>query len=467
MRGFALLGILLINMRYFAMPLFRMNDPNFPGDHYANADFWSWFGTNLLFEDKMLALFSMLFGAGIYLMADRGWWLHYRRMFFLLLIGLFHACFLWFGDILMTYALCGMVVRPMKQLPAAVLLFLGLSGVMFSFGQRSFPTMLEQLQPAAQETELEAEHGEVQPPAADEAQKVSLSSRWVELRNRQRAAFQEIFAPETEREAHTGSWWQLFQWRLQLIPWWHGAGFLLSELFRCGGLMLIGMALMALNFFNGKQKASVYASVAAVTTLLGLAVVALGVWPQTMQPLGHVQAAWDGQPPMPTGLQRLFSSAYLSRQIGIVLVSLAWASWLLVFCKSRWIRPLLFPLSSAGHMALSLYLSQTVICLLIFEGWAGGRWGTVRYAEQLQWAAVILAAQLVFAMLWFSWFRFGPMEWLWRSMSYGRRQPWRKASPANSTSIEPTPIEPEIANPEPDSKPELARPDPNAEDSHP
>src|SRR5262245_34794324 len=111
LRGVAVLGIFAMNIRNFALPINDFDNPSFPAAPLRTADLWSWGLSNLLFEDKMVAIFSILFGAGIVIMADR--WprpaaVHYRRMFWLLIIGLAHALGLWYGDILNTYAVCGM-----------------------------------------------------------------------------------------------------------------------------------------------------------------------------------------------------------------------------------------------------------------------------------------------------------------------------------------------------------------------
>src|SRR5262249_14518006 len=115
LRGVALLGILLMNIREFSMIGAAYENPTAYGDLHG-ANYAVWYVTSLLADTKFLAIFSLLFGAGMVLMASRqekagrpAWRVHVRRMLVLLAFGLTHAWLLWAGDILYTYALCGMV----------------------------------------------------------------------------------------------------------------------------------------------------------------------------------------------------------------------------------------------------------------------------------------------------------------------------------------------------------------------
>jgi uncharacterized protein len=121
-RGFAVLGILLMNIVGMGLPSFAYVDPTYAGGS-AGADFWTWAVNNVLTDGKMRALFTMLFGASTVLIAERTeggrpgpMQTHYRRMFWLFVIGMLHAYFLWWGDILVTYALAGLVIFPFRKL---------------------------------------------------------------------------------------------------------------------------------------------------------------------------------------------------------------------------------------------------------------------------------------------------------------------------------------------------------------
>lgn len=122
LRGFALLGILIMNIQLFAMPAAAYSNPSVYGD-LTRANRWVWTLSHIFADQKFMTIFSLLFGAGIILMSDkldarglRAWVLHYRRTFWLLLIGLAHAYLLWSGDVLVAYALCGFWVYWLRRL---------------------------------------------------------------------------------------------------------------------------------------------------------------------------------------------------------------------------------------------------------------------------------------------------------------------------------------------------------------
>ncbi len=125
LRGFALLGILPMNIQYFSMISAAYDNPTAYGDLHG-ANYWIWLFCHVLADQKFMTIFSMLFGAGILLMTSRieatgkpSASLHYRRMGWLILFGLAHAYLLWSGDILVAYGMCGLVGLPMPQAPAA------------------------------------------------------------------------------------------------------------------------------------------------------------------------------------------------------------------------------------------------------------------------------------------------------------------------------------------------------------
>ncbi len=142
LRGFALLGILVMNIQGFAMPQAAYFNPTAYGD-LEGANLYVWLAGRMLADQKFMAIFSMLFGAGIVLMAERsegsgGARLHYRRMGYLLVIGLLHAHLLWHGDILVTYAVCGMAVYLLQSVLCTTLFYghgLGWFGSVDRLGQ--------------------------------------------------------------------------------------------------------------------------------------------------------------------------------------------------------------------------------------------------------------------------------------------------------------------------------------------
>ena len=142
LRGVALLGILLMNVQSFAMPQAAYFNPTAYGD-LEGADLYVWVAGRMLADQKFMTIFSMLFGAGIVLMAGRAEArgdarrVHYRRMGWLLVIGLLHAHLLWPGDVLFLYAVCGMLVYPLRWQPPGRLLALGAGLLAVSWARSS------------------------------------------------------------------------------------------------------------------------------------------------------------------------------------------------------------------------------------------------------------------------------------------------------------------------------------------
>ena len=130
LRGVATLGILVLNIQAFAMPLAAYYNPTALGP-LEGANLYVWVMGRMLADQKFMTIFSMLFGASIVLITERAEArgdvrrVHYRRMGWLLIIGLLHAHLLWSGDILFLYAVCGMLVYPLRRLPTVLLLVLG------------------------------------------------------------------------------------------------------------------------------------------------------------------------------------------------------------------------------------------------------------------------------------------------------------------------------------------------------
>ena len=229
LRGVAVLGILVMNVRDFGMPLAAFDNPAFP-DGFRWSNFAAWVAGNLFFEDKMIAIFSMLFGAGILIFADRAAArgapvaaLSYRRQLWLLVFGLVHAYGFWFGDILTTYAVCGMLVFPLRRLSPRVLIVIGFLVFSVAILFRQWPDVFDQFASAV----FGKLHERTKPPIPTAA-------------------------------AYHGTWWDLFRWRAWLNWYWHVEGALGYDFWRCSGFMLAGMALMKLGVFDASRSARWY-----------------------------------------------------------------------------------------------------------------------------------------------------------------------------------------------------------------
>jgi uncharacterized protein len=386
LRGVALLGILLMNIRFFSMIGAAYDNPTAYGDLHG-ANYLVWYATALLADTKFMAIFSMLFGAGMVLMAQRQekagrapWRVHLRRMFVLLLFGLAHAYLLWAGDILYTYALCGLVVFWLRRLRPALQIVLGLAvlGV-----------------------------GSLLPVAFSPYVATWSEEDRRELRQSYHPPPEQV---EEEVRAYKGNWRQQFEKRRGTAWWLETVEFGVFLFWRAAGLMLIGMALFRLRVLDASRPAGFYLALITAGVLVGLPVIAWGL---------HTNEAsgWDAIYTYFVGMQYNYW--------GSLPLALGWVGLVMLVCQSPQLRPMTRPLAAVGRTALSNYLLQTVLCTTIFYGHGLGLFGKVERVGQMRVVVGVWAVQLVVSPLWLRYFRFGPAEWLWRSLTYWRRQPMR------------------------------------------
>ncbi len=390
LRGFALLGILIMNIQGFAMPAAAYSNPTVYGD-LTGANRWVWTLSHIFADQKFMTIFSLLFGAGIVLMSEkldargqRAWGLHYRRTFWLLLIGLAHAYLLWTGDILVAYALCGFWVYWLRRLRPRWQMVLGILVV-------SIPAFLwlgtgvsMQFIPSETVQELQAD--------------------W-------RPAAATI---DAEVAAYRGGWLAQMDARVPRSVEFQTVGLLFWGLWRAGGLMLMGMALFRWGVLTGKRARRFYIGMVVLGLAIGLPVVSVGV----IQNFAH---NWTME----------FSQFGLGAQAnywGSLSVSAAYIGLLMLFARSPALPRLQNSLAAVGRTALTNYLLQTILATAIFYGHGLGLFGSVERVGQIGIVAAIWVVQLVVSPLWLRYYRFGPIEWLWRSLSYWRFQPMRSPS---------------------------------------
>lgn len=386
LRGFALLGILVMNVQAFAMPAAAYFNPTAFGD-LEGANKFVWVAGRMLADQKFMAIFSMLFGASIILISDRAEAggnarkAHYRRMAWLMVIGLLHAHLLWYGDILFLYGVCGMLIYPLRRQPPWRLLMLGTavllvasaysvwSGLLFpewpQEARSSFTKELWQPTPAMVREELAAYRG-----------------GWLDQQPiRSASAFElETFA---------------------LITW---------GLWRAGGLMLIGMALFRLGVFGGERPLRFYAALIAVALVVGFPLQAYGI----ATDFGRGWPVWS----FFVGAQFIYWPS--------IAVSLGYVGAVMLACRTEVLHSFTRPLAAVGRTALTNYLLQTILCTTIFYGHGLGWFGSVDRLGQLGVVVGVWTVQLIASPLWLKRFRYGPAEWAWRSLTYGKFLPLRR-----------------------------------------
>lgn len=386
LRGVAILGILIMNIQSFSMIGAAYINPTAFGD-LSGLNYWVWLLSHIFADQKFMTLFSILFGAGVVLMTRRAEdkeqsavGLHYRRTFWLLIIGLLHAYLLWYGDILVTYALCALGVFLFRKASPRKLLIIGL--LVFSVASLVYL--------------MSATSMSYWPPASVE-----------EIRTSWRPSPGAI---EREIAAYRGGWIEQMAHRIPTAIEFQTFLFLIFFSWRAAGLMLVGMALFKWGILTGDRSTAFYRKMVLAGLLAGLPLVLWGV-------VRNFDAGWTLEYSMFQGVQFNYW--------GSVLVALAYIGMVMLICKSSRMEKVLPPLAAVGRTALSNYLLQSLICTSIFYGHGLGWFGATERKLQILIVLAVWIIQLAVSPLWLRHFRFGPAEWLWRSLTYGHLQPWR------------------------------------------
>jgi uncharacterized protein len=388
LRGFAVLGILVMNIQAFSMVWAAYVNPTAYGD-FTGVNYAVWLVSHVLADRKFMTIFSMLFGGGIVLMTSRreatgqrAAGVHYRRVGVLLLLGLLHGYLLWDGDILYNYSMCGLVVYLFRRKRPRTLIVVGL----MSIGVGSAISLLS--------------HWSMPywpPEQVDEMRE----SWW--------APSEDTLAQELA--AYRGGWVQQMPQRAAGAWFMQTFYFVIEGGWRAGGLMLVGMALFKLGVFSATRSRATYLVMIIVALLVGVPVILFGVQRNNA-------AGWEMERCMFLGGQFNYWAS--------ILIALGWVGLVMLVCQHGLMQALTRRLAAVGQMALSNYLLQTVICTMIFYGHGLGLFGRVQRVGQIGIVVAVWVVLLVISPLWLARYRFGPAEWLWRSLTYLRRQPMRR-----------------------------------------
>jgi len=414
LRGFALLGILVLNIETFSGPA-MMHDvpvgtghPAFVGWH-ASLDLAIFALKWAFFEGKMRTLFSMLYGAGIVLLADRmkrhgraehAAGLFYRRNLWLLLFGIVHGTLIWQGDILSQYALVALLFMfPLRRLAAKRLIVIGLA-VGILGGTCGVVRMTNA--PALLAADRLREAGRVairshRPPSAEQARAIAKD-----------ASEQSALPHQVELAIQAGR-----RPYLQSIgPRTEGYLSFVEGLFRSGwifeviGSMLLGMGLFKTGFLTAGMSSRFYLAIAALGYLISAPIVILGI----------VMANASG-----------FSTAsitqwlFLPYELEVFAGAVANAAIILLVVRNGKGKAFTNALANVGRTAFSNYIMTSILCQSVFAWGPWKLYGAMEYYEQIYVVAAVWSINLAASALWLRHFNYGPLEWAWRSLVYWKR----------------------------------------------
>ncbi len=428
-RGFALLGILLVNMDFFSEPLWRAIELG-PKQGATGLDWIAGFMVGSFCEGKFFTLFSLLFGMGLTIQflratqrGERFGARGVRRLLFLLGLGLMHALLLWYGDILFFYAICGLVLLACIKwkarslgILAGVLLSISMvfSGGFGAFSAMGAKARAETAAKAVQDTSAMAalpESGAAEPISLkpwDDTTKAPferLMAAWKENKHTDPAqstlwrdmeiqAYRE--GPASSAFAFRAMTWAIFQIIATV------AGFSIMIL----GMFALGASLLKAGLFE-KRRETWWPRMAAFGLGLGLPLGAVAVWMTSHK-----------TDPLLAGLGTTLNV------IAGILVSIGTIGLVTLIVHKGLFKPLTNALANAGRMAMTNYLTQSLVATFIFYWWGLGKFGTFGDAHKAAFAVGLWTCQLVLSTLWLSKFRMGPMEWLWRCATYLKAQPF-------------------------------------------
>jgi uncharacterized protein len=422
LRGAALLGIVLMNIVFSGLPMAAYANPNlWGGNDPLNVGVLAvqW----VLFDGKMRALFSMMFGAGIVLFMQRALErdnsvraadLLMRRLLWLTLFGALHGWLIWAGDILYAYGLFGLLIIPMRNVsPRKLFITAGVALVLLSLAMVGQGFATRSTRNAAVAARAVAADGK----ALTKEQQDEIKE-WDEAYNRVLPSKQKLQEEvDNYRKGYGGVMTQRapIMRKFNFIPVYFPGGF------DIWALMLIGMALFKLGILQGERSFGFYTRMAVIGYGVGIAVNSLSTY-------GMITSNFDIVATM------FWNAPY---QIGRVSVALAHASVLILLVKAARMTWLTDRLAAVGQMAFSNYISHSIIYALVFYAPGLRMMGQLERYQLYYVVAGIWILNLAWSPIWLRYFRFGPLEWCWRSLTYWQRQPMRRRldSPADALAV--------------------------------
>lgn len=408
LRGVAVLGILVMNLGSSAMPLGAYFSPDL---YYANE------GLNRLifqiqfvvFSNKMMPIFGMLFGAGVILFAtkvDRGEpvervravWL--RRCAWLLFFGLIHAYLIWEGDILVPYAISGLIaVWWLRRLAPGWLALIGACAMIFG---AIINALFSLFLLVALDPELRAEFGHSLPPGYVEQMIQDMG--WLGLTTEQ---IQSIVA--TMRSDYV----TIFLDRLPRLLEQHLIFLPFMFIWVIIGVMLVGMALMKWGVLTGRRSSRF---------CIGLMIAGYGIGvPLSLLAL-QIGDATSWNPGW------IFVGVVSVNVFAGPITALGHIGLVMLLVKRDALGWLGTCLQAAGRMAFTNYITQSLIMTFVFYGYGLGLYGSVDRLGQMVFVLGVWLLQLAWSPLWLAHFKYGPLEWLWRCLTYWKMMPISRAS---------------------------------------
>lgn len=412
-RGIALCGILLMNITLFGLPK-AYSDPTIYGGA-TGPDLWAWITTSMFFEGTQRGLFSILFGAGMVIMTasldcssrPHAQDIFFRRNLWLVFFGIVHSfLLLWTGEILYYYGATALFVYGFRNANPRTLISLAVGSLVIAAAWNGLDTYNalqkhsafvvadsakvqgDSLTPDQAEA-IEAWQGilkETKPDSAAVAKEIELYQ----------GSYLSIVAGQARRNTQYQSWW------------------FYRYFFDIWSMMVIGIALFRLGLFSARTPTRVYLLMAGLGYAVGLTT-----------NFFEVRTILEND----FSVLSFFRSG-ITYDLGRVAMTVGHLGVILLFCRASWGQWLRNALAALGRMAFTNYIMTSIICAIIFYGFGFGLYGELRRHQLYYVVGGIWLFQLIISPWWLSRFRFGPLEYLWRWLTYGEKPRMRGAASA-------------------------------------
>lgn len=395
-RGLAVMGILAANIVGFGQPMFAYFTPSKFLVPDGDPGGWMWIAQFVLIDGKMRGLFTVLFGAGMVLFMDKAWargatrGLQAWRLIILMGFGLIHFYFIWFGDILFGYAVCGLIALACMKWNAKTQLWVGALGYLFGalfYVATIVPWLVLTTDIAADWPEIDEQRASLIDGMNEQLARDQIPSDAIASGDYGALVAHRIGEQGLEPLTNV----VLFGW--ETLP-----------------LMLIGMAIYRFGFFSGGVPRATLLRWGWIGFIIGgLAHLAIGL---VMQADGFsfygTQAAFIGMSAVPR----------LVMVIGLAALLTAYAPSATGWLGDR--------VRAAGRAAFTNYLGTSIVMMFVFHGWALGLFGELNRPQLYVVVVLAWAVMLAWSKPWLERFHYGPLEWLWRCLTYRTLFPLKK-----------------------------------------
>lgn len=409
MRGFVLLGILLLNIN--GMGLANAYDNPTVSGGASGWDLYTWIATNMFFEGTMRGLFSLLFGVGMFILLDRlekkgagieAANIYFRRLTWLLVFGLIHGyLLLWPGEILFNYALMGFLVFSFRKISPKKLIIIATllisMGTLWEYSRYTDDLKLVEQVSIVKQYKAEGKALTIELKEANE--------KWEKIEYEK--------SPEATAEYETNmhkGYFDIVTFLAPINTHYNENDPYRYDVWDVLSMMLLGIAFFKLNILSAEKSYGFYTLMAIVGYGIGLLV-----------------NYYETNLVIDSGFSYMgFSKSFLTYYIGKTAVAIGHIGLILLFCKLPILNWLKKSLAAVGKMALTNYVMHSVFAIFIFTGVGFGLFGELQRHKLLYIVFSIWIFQMITSPIWLKYFLFGPFEWLWRNLSYQKKHPFKK-----------------------------------------